>query len=75
MQLMPWRSRSLSPFSPLTGLQQEINRMFVRVFEDFPGGNGREAGENVLTPALDIKEDDQWLTVCPSQKGLLMRDK
>jgi HSP20 family protein len=71
MHLMSWRSRPLNPFSSLFGLQQEINRMF----EEFSGGNGsREAGENPIVPALDIKEDDQYLTVTADLPGVEQKD-
>lgn len=71
MNLMQWRSRSTNPFNSLFGLQHEINRMFEELTH--PGHRG-EDGESAITPALDIKEDDKYLTVSADLPGVDSKD-
>ncbi|PRQ07587.1 Hsp20/alpha crystallin family protein [Enhygromyxa salina] len=68
MNLMPWRQQSVP--STVTSLQQEINRMF----EDFFSPGQPRFGESSVMPALDIKEDDKYLTVTAELPGVDRKD-
>jgi HSP20 family protein len=63
MNLMHWRARPINPFFDL---QQEINRMF----EQFDGGNREE----IIRPALDIKDEDKMLVVTAELPGVDSKD-
>jgi HSP20 family protein len=71
MNLTPWRSRP----APLSTLQQEMNR----VFEDFfaqplsfsrPLGLAQQGAQDVIIPVVDMKEDEQAITVTAELPGI-----
>ncbi len=73
MDIMPWRSRQTSPLSTL---QSEMNRMFEDFFNQPFGipavrGNGHGA---VVVPALDVKEDNERITVTAELPGVKRED-
>jgi HSP20 family protein len=72
MELMPWRTRQMSPIS---SLQSEMNRMF----EDFftrPFGFTLQGGSRAqaLVPALDVKEDENSIMVTAELPGIDSKD-
>jgi HSP20 family protein len=69
MQLMPWRRQTpFANFPNLSTLQQEMNRMFEEAF-----GPLSRSSEQVV-PAIDIKEDEESLTVTAELPGVDKKD-
>jgi HSP20 family protein len=68
MQLMPWR-RQTPYITPLSTLQQEMNRMFEEAF-----GPSSRFSEYSVSPALDIKEDENTVTVTAELPGVDKKD-
>jgi HSP20 family protein len=66
MNLMPWRRNAPSNF---TTFQQEMNRMF----EDF-FAPGARFSEFPVVPVIDIKEDEESLTVTAELPGVEKED-
>jgi HSP20 family protein len=75
MDIMPWRSRQQSPIS---SLQSEMNRMLEDFFTQpfgFPMQRTRTQQEQqMVIPALDVKEDDDAITVTAELPGIDPKD-
>jgi HSP20 family protein len=72
MDLMPWRSRQISPIS---SLQSEMNRMFEDFFNQpfgFPLQRARV--QTAVVPALDVKEDENSVVVTAELPGIDRKD-
>jgi HSP20 family protein len=67
MNLMPWRRQT--PFTNLSTLQQEMNRMFEDAFAPM----ARQSQEAVM-PAIDIREDENNLIVTAELPGVDKKD-
>lgn len=67
MNLMPWRRQT--PLTNLSTLQQEMNRMFEDAFA--PALRFNDAA---VVPAIDVKEDDKYLTVTAELPGVDKKD-
>lgn len=67
MNLMPWRRQT--PLTNLSTLQQEMNRIFEDAFAPSLRFN-----ESQVVPAIDIKEDDKYLTVTAELPGVDKKD-
>jgi HSP20 family protein len=67
MNLMPWRRQT--PFTNLTTLQQEMNRMFEDAFAPMA-----RQSEQAVMPAIDIREDENSLIVTAELPGVDKKD-
>lgn len=67
MNLMPWRQQN--PPSNVSNLQQEINRMF----DDFFMPTLR-FGQGSIAPPMNIKEDEDSLTITAELPGVDQKD-
>lgn len=77
MNLMPWRSSPMSTrrtLSPLTSLQQEIDRLFEQFFESPTTEPGWLATGRGWMPKLDVQEDDVGLHLTAELPGMSERD-
>jgi HSP20 family protein len=74
MALIRWRpGRELSPFRSLTGIQDEINRLFDLTLSGWPNEHqGLFGGE--WAPAVDVVEDDEKVVVKAELPGLTDKD-
>lgn len=78
MELIPWRSRQQA--SPLSNLQTEMNRMFEQFLHQpfgqpfgYPAERGNGHGVTIV-PALDVEEDDKYVTVTAELPGIDRED-
>lgn len=73
MEIMPWRSRQMSP---LSSLQSEMNRMFEDFFSQ-PLGLAiprTRVEATAVVPALDVKEDENCIVVTAELPGINQED-
>ena len=72
MEIMPWRSRQMSPIS---SLQSEMNRMFEDFFnQPFGLPLQRVRTQAAVVPALDVKEDESSIVVTAELPGIDRND-
>jgi HSP20 family protein len=72
MEMMPWRSRQISP---LSSLQSEMNRMFEDFFnQPFGFPLQRTRMQAAVVPALDVREDEHGITVTAELPGIDAKD-
>ncbi len=67
MDLVRWR-----PFRDLATMQEEMNRLFDRLFERFP--ERKEFGEGLWSPCVDISETKDEIVVTAEIPGMKKDD-
>lgn len=67
MDLVRWR-----PFRDLATMQEEMNRLFDRMFDRFP--ERKEIGEGIWAPCVDISETKDDLVITAEIPGMNKKD-